>query len=63
MLAWPAQVGGRRACEAPEIRVFKREGVLELRCKGDLRQTMAATFGANPVVPRGEEPAERRLHA
>ena len=45
-LAWPARAGGAEACRAPEIRIYKREGALDLLCDGALRRTMPATFGA-----------------
>jgi murein L,D-transpeptidase YafK len=58
-LAWPAGAAGDEACRAPEIRVYKREGVLELVCEGAVRRTMAATFGGNPVGPKQEEGDQR----
>src|SRR5262249_27427458 len=42
-----------------EIRVFKREGTVELLCEGAVRRTMAATFGKNPVGPKEREGDER----
>jgi murein L,D-transpeptidase YafK len=58
-LAWPAGADGEEPCHAPEIRVYKREGVVELLCDGAVRRTMAATFGGNPVGPKEQEGDER----
>jgi murein L,D-transpeptidase YafK len=46
-------------CPAPAIRVYKQEGVLELWCNGQLKSTMNATFGANPVGQKEREGDER----
>jgi murein L,D-transpeptidase YafK len=59
LLAWPSGSAGRSACAAPEIRVFKKEGELELFCSGARARTMAATFGANPIGPKEREGDER----
>jgi hypothetical protein len=58
-LAWPTGASGEEACKAPEIRVYKREGSLELLCEGKLRRTMAATFGGDPVGPKEREGDQR----
>jgi murein L,D-transpeptidase YafK len=58
-LAWPARAGGEEACRAPEIRVYKREGAVELLCDGAVRRTMAATFGSHPVGPKEQEGDQR----
>jgi murein L,D-transpeptidase YafK len=58
-LAWPAPAGGEEACRTPEIRVYKREGAVELLCEGAVRRTMAATFGSNPVGPKEQEGDQR----
>jgi murein L,D-transpeptidase YafK len=58
-LAWPGGASGEEPCRAPEIRVYKREGTVELLCEGAVRRTMAATFGANPVGPKEREGDER----
>jgi len=58
-LAWPARATGGDPCPAPELRIYKREGLLELRCEGALRRTVAATFGGNPVGPKEQEGDQR----
>jgi murein L,D-transpeptidase YafK len=58
-LAWPAGADGGEPCRTPEIRVYKREGAVELLCDGAVRRTMAATFGGNPVGPKEQEGDER----
>jgi murein L,D-transpeptidase YafK len=58
-LSWPRSTLGEEPCRAPEIRVFKREGVVELRCEGTLRHSAPATFGASPVGPKEREGDER----
>jgi murein L,D-transpeptidase YafK len=58
-LAWPARAGDAAACKDPSIRVWKREGVVELACEGQVRRTMPASFGRNPVGPKEREGDER----
>jgi murein L,D-transpeptidase YafK len=58
-LAWPGDARGGAPCHAPEIRIYKREGALELMCEGTVRRTMAATFGGNPVGPKEQEGDQR----
>lgn len=59
VLAWPAGASGDAPCRAPEVRIYKREGALDLICDGTVRQTMAATFGGNPVGPKEQEGDQR----
>jgi murein L,D-transpeptidase YafK len=56
---WPSASAGPKACSAPEIRVFKKEGELELWCGGAREGTMPATFGAHPNGPKEREGDER----
>ena len=58
-LSWPSPKTTARACRAPSIHVFKREGVLELRCEGKVAREMGATFGKNPRGPKEREGDER----
>ena len=58
-LGWPSAASGEDACPSAEIRIWKREGTLELYCGGELRRSTAATFGANPVGPKEREGDER----
>ena len=58
-LAWPAPARSAGACAAPELRVYKREGELELACGGKVTRIMAATFGASPLGPKEREGDER----
>jgi murein L,D-transpeptidase YafK len=58
-LALPTRASGDVACRAPEVRVYKREGSVELLCEGAVRRTMAATFGGDPVGPKEREGDER----
>jgi len=58
--AWVASLAIPRAtttpsCAQPEIRVFKRESVLELICAGTVTRSMPATFGPNPIGPKERE--------
>lgn len=46
-------------CRSPALRVYKQEGVLELWCDGQLKRTMNATFGSNPVGQKEREGDER----
>lgn len=57
--AWPWRAGGEETCRSPELRIYKREGALELLCDGAVRRTMAATFGGNPVGPKEREGDQR----
>jgi murein L,D-transpeptidase YafK len=59
LLFWPAPGEGAKACASPEIRVFKKEGELELWCSGARARTMPATFGADPVGPKEREGDEK----
>jgi murein L,D-transpeptidase YafK len=59
LLAWPSSAIGAGHCPSPEIRVYKREGELELWCGGAVARTMPATFGANPIGPKIQEGDER----
>ena len=54
-LAWPGGASGDEPCKAPEIRIYKREGALDLVCGGAVRRTMPATFGGDPVGPKERE--------
>jgi len=47
------------SCPSPEIRVYKKEGELELWCGGARARTMGATFGANPVGAKEREGDEK----
>jgi murein L,D-transpeptidase YafK len=58
-LAWPFGAAGDAPCKAPEVRIYKRQGELDLVCGGAVRRTMAATFGADPVGPKEREGDER----
>jgi murein L,D-transpeptidase YafK len=58
-LSWPSPAKSAPACKAPELRVFKAQGELELVCAGQVTRTMSATFGANPVGPKEQEGDER----
>lgn len=51
----PRRAEGDEPCSAPEIRVWKREGELDLICGGARRRTIAATFGGDPVGPKERE--------
>lgn len=59
MLGWPGSADSAQTCDSPEIFIYKKEGVLELWCKGSLRRSMAATFGANPAGPKEREGDEK----
>lgn len=48
-----------RRCADASVLIDKSEGVLELRCHGDVRASYLATFGANPIGPKLEEGDER----
>jgi murein L,D-transpeptidase YafK len=58
-LTWPSSAAGLETCRSPEIRIYKREGALDLVCDGAVRRSMAATFGGNPSGPKEEEGDER----
>jgi murein L,D-transpeptidase YafK len=58
-LAWPSSAESAGPCAGPELRVFKREGELELVCGGKVTRIMPATFGASPVGPKEREGDER----
>ncbi len=58
-LAWPSRAESAGVCASPEIRVWKREGELELVCGGVVRRVVPATFGADPVGPKEREGDER----
>ena len=58
-LAWPRAAESAAPCASPELRVFKREGELELVCAGKVTRTMPATFGASPIGPKEREGDER----
>ncbi len=58
-LAWPTAAESATPCASAEIRVFKREGELDLVCGGKATRTMPATFGASPVGPKEREGDER----
>jgi murein L,D-transpeptidase YafK len=58
-LCWPSPKETTPACKSPSIHVFKREGVLELKCEGKVARQMSATFGANPRGPKEQEGDER----
>lgn len=58
-LGWPSQKATPLVCKAPSIHVWKREGVLELHCDGNLARQMGATFGQNPQGPKEREGDER----
>ena len=58
-LAWPRAAESAAPCASPELRVFKREGELELVCGGKVTRTMPATFGASPIGPKEREGDER----
>jgi murein L,D-transpeptidase YafK len=59
LLLIPPPARGTEPCRAPEIRVYKREGAVELRCEGQVRRTMPATFGGNPNGPKEREGDQR----
>lgn len=54
-LAWPGRASGGAVCKEAEIRIYKKEGTLELRCEGALRRRLPATFGGDPVGPKERE--------
>lgn len=56
--AWPARVPNH-VCPSPEIRIFKREGELDLMCSGKRARTMAATFGGEPKGTKEREGDQR----
>jgi murein L,D-transpeptidase YafK len=58
-LAIPSGASGTEPCKAPEIRVYKREGTVELLCEGAVRRTMPATFGGDPLGPKTREGDQR----
>lgn len=59
-LSWPSpKAAPPAACKSPSIHIFKREGLLELRCEGKVTQEMGATFGKNPQGPKEREGDER----
>src|SRR5262245_51337208 len=58
-LCFPSPSAALPACPSPSIHVFKREGVLELKCEGKLVRTMGATFGKNPRGHKEREGDER----
>lgn len=61
LLAWPSTTASAvpAACASPEIRIYKRQGELELWCGGALSRTLPATFGASPVGPKEREGDEK----
>lgn len=58
-LGWPSAEPKSMNCPSPALRVYKREAVVELWCNGQLKTTMPATFGANPVGQKEREGDER----
>lgn len=54
-LGWPGSASGEPKCGAAEIRIYKKEGALELWCDGALRRSVPATFGGDPVGPKERE--------
>jgi murein L,D-transpeptidase YafK len=59
LLMWPSTGEGAKPCASPEIKVYKKEGELELWCSGARARTMAATFGASPLGPKEREGDEK----
>jgi murein L,D-transpeptidase YafK len=59
MLMGPCASKEAVACTFPEIRVYKKEGELELWCGGAPVRTMGATFGASPIGAKEREGDEK----
>ncbi|HJZ86208.1 MAG TPA: L,D-transpeptidase family protein [Polyangia bacterium] len=47
------------ACREPTIHVHKSQGIVELRCAGQVRGRFEATFGAHPTGPKERQGDER----
>ena len=55
ILCWPSPQPAAPDCRLPSMRVFKREGVLQLLCEGQVTREMGVTFGWNPKGPKERE--------